>query len=99
MIDRADEKTKGGESRPATVLRFLFGLVGVVVITISELLLESACSRYLRFALVVSWSANTLHFVIRNICCTTGVAVYVMTAGRLIIIYWPFFVSRFVFAL
>ncbi len=36
---------------------------------------------------IMSWSANTLHFVIRNICCTTGVAVCVMTAGRLIIIY------------
>ncbi len=35
----------------------------------------------------VSWSANTSHFVIRNICCTIGVAVCVVTAGRLMTIY------------
>ncbi len=52
MIGRAGEETKGGEPRPAAVLRFLLGLVGVVVITILESLPESACSRCLRFALV-----------------------------------------------
>ncbi len=36
---------------------------------------------------VMSWSANTSHFVIKKICCTTGVAVCVVTAGRLITIY------------
>ncbi len=36
---------------------------------------------------VMSWSANTSHFVIRNICCTTDVTVCVVTAGRLMTIY------------
>ncbi len=36
---------------------------------------------------IMSWSANTSHFVIRNICYTTSVAVCVVTAGRLITIY------------
>lgn len=54
MIDRAGEETKGDELRPAAVLRFLLSLVGVVVITISELLFKSLYSRFLHFAFVDS---------------------------------------------
>ncbi len=52
MISKAGEETKGSEPRPAAVLRFLLGLVGVVAITISESLPESASLRCLHFAFV-----------------------------------------------
>lgn len=51
MIGRVGEKTKGDESKLVTILRYLLGLVGVVVITISKSLPKFAYLRYLRFAL------------------------------------------------
>ncbi len=52
MIGRTGKETKRGEPKPTAVLRFLLGLVGMVIITISESLPESAYSKCLRFALV-----------------------------------------------
>lgn len=52
MIGRTGKETKRGKPRPTAVLYFLLGLVGIVVITISELLFESTCLRRLHFPLV-----------------------------------------------
>lgn len=50
MIGRANEKTKKDKTGPTAVLHFLLRLVGMILITTSQLLFESICLGCLRFA-------------------------------------------------